>query len=252
MTDSPAVPARSCPRTGGPRLFGFVIPPRQPVALLLACVLAACSLPDTDSAAATRPVDDTHGSAGTHSPSLRSRSNEDGSRTQKENARKAQAQADRSWVSARLQRVQDGDSLLVTLSDGQTEKLRIAGIDAPERTQAFAERARKQLIALTGQQPLRYRALKRDQYGRQVVILHSQQGKQSIDVGRVLLTEGLAWYFKRYERELPAELRAPYQKAEAEARRHRRGLWSEAKPLAPWDFRRQKRERSAAQGRSGG
>ncbi|MDO4905015.1 MAG: thermonuclease family protein [Lautropia sp.] len=153
-------------------------------------------------------------------------------------------QQNASWVSARLQRVQDGDSLLVTLGDGQTEKLRIAGIDAPERTQPFSGRSRKHLLSLLEARPLRYRALKRDQYGRQIVILHSQQGKQRIDVNRAMLEAGMAWYFRRYERELPAELRSPYARAETEARRHRRGLWSESSPQPPWEFRRQKRRRN--------
>lgn len=60
------------------------------------------------------------------------------------------------------------------------------------------------------------------------------------DVGLAQIQRGLAWHFKRYEREQSAADRAAYARAEEEARAARRGLWRDASPVAPWDFRASK------------
>lgn len=176
---------------------------------------------------------------------------EAGSRSRSAASKQAAHPDAQGWITVSAQRWQDGDSLKVKNASGQVHTLRLAGIDAPERTQPFSDRARKHLIGLIDGKPFQYQGLKQDHYGRTVALLRIEQvdakGKPvQVDVNLAMLEAGLAWYFKRYERDLPAELRAPYQRAEHEARQHRRGLWSEKNPLAPWDFRRQKRDAGKA------
>lgn len=173
---------------------------------------------------------------------------------QKEAPRKASADDTRralngQWAQGTLRRVQDGDSLIIRGADGLDYTLRLSGIDAPERSQPFANRARQHLQALTAGKTLSYLATKRDQYGRLVALLRAG-APQELDVNQAMLDAGLAWYFRRYESDLPAAMRAPYRAAEAAARKARRGLWSEPNPQAPWDFRRQKREQQAARRRA--
>lgn len=206
-----------------------------PATLLLAALGTGCSLSASDPAAAAGPP---AGTTGAPLPDIIGASHPSSSAA-------SLFGTDRHWVRARLHRAKDGDSLLVYQPNGQPAHLRIAGIDAPERSQPYSKAARKALETLLDGRPLSYRPLKQDQYGRQIVILHSHDGTQRIDVGQAMLEAGLAWYFRRYERDLPAALRLPYQQAENQARQQHRGLWSEAQPLAPWSFRQQRRKGGA-------
>ena len=60
---------------------------------------------------------------------------------------------------------------------------------------------------------------------------------KTLDSGMALLTMGLAWHYKKYEKEQPEEERGQYSFAEVEARAKRVGLWSDAKPVPPWEWR---------------
>ena len=57
------------------------------------------------------------------------------------------------------------------------------------------------------------------------------------DVGLEQLRRGLAWHFKRYDKEQAAKDRATYADAEATARRFRVGLWQDDGVTAPWVWR---------------
>lgn len=71
-----------------------------------------------------------------------------------------------SAAGYRLVRVFDGDSMLMRNPEGETLKMRIAGIDAPEKSQPFADPARDRLSELLQQGPLEVAILKKDVYGR--------------------------------------------------------------------------------------
>ena len=61
---------------------------------------------------------------------------------------------------------------------------------------------------------------------------------KTLDAGMALLTVGLAWHYKKYEMEQPAEERGQYSFAETEARAKRVGLWQYATPVPPWEWRK--------------
>ena len=78
---------------------------------------------------------------------------------------------------------------------------------------------------------------KKDRYGRDV-------GKvlvNGVDANLEQVQRGFAWHYKAYEREQSANDRKLYEFAEKEARTTRRGLWRDAEPLPPWEFRKTKR-----------
>jgi endonuclease YncB( thermonuclease family) len=83
---------------------------------------------------------------------------------------------------------------------------------------------------------------KKDRYGREVgrVLL------DGLDVNLELLRHGLAWHYKAYEREQPPAERMTYAQAERSARERGVGLWSDARPVAPWDFRKGIRDTATA------
>lgn len=131
-------------------------------------------------------------------------------------------------------RVQDGDSIIARrIGQTRSQRLRISGIDAPERGQPHADASRKALEALVGGRRIRVLPIKTDPYRRTVATLTA--GEQ--DIGLALIEGGHAWYFRRYRRDLPAGLRKPYERAEARAREAGIGLWRDPAAQPPWDYR---------------
>jgi endonuclease YncB( thermonuclease family) len=128
--------------------------------------------------------------------------------------------------------VQDGDTLHV-LDDAKHEHtIRLDGIDAPERKQAFGTVARDRLAEITKGKPVTVQAGKRDKYGRTVARIEVE----GQDVNRQMVAEGLAWHYTRYSRD------QRLAQAERDARAARRGLWSDAKPVPPWEWRETEKE----------
>jgi endonuclease YncB( thermonuclease family) len=57
------------------------------------------------------------------------------------------------------------------------------------------------------------------------------------DVNLEMLKSGMAWHYKKYQKEQPVEDRLAYSDAETVAKNQKRGLWIDPNPEAPWDFR---------------
>ena len=70
-------------------------------------------------------------------------------------------------------------------------------------------------------------------------LLQARRGER--DVGLAQIEAGLAWHFRRYAAEQPAARRQAFEQAEQRARRRRAGLWQDATPVAPWQYREQAR-----------
>ncbi len=143
-------------------------------------------------------------------------------------------------------RVHDGDSFDLKVDRGQRVGVRISGIDAPERRQPFSDLSRRQLQALIGGHTIQVHVLGRDRYGRILgQVERPARPADAVaavpDVGLAQLEAGLAWYYRRYERDLPPSWRGRYDDAENGARRERRGLWREPDPVEPWRFREDRR-----------
>ncbi len=129
--------------------------------------------------------------------------------------------------------VSDGDSFTVRDARGARQRIRIAGIDAPESAQPFGDTARTHLIELLNRSPLRIEPIKTDPFERIVANVHADE----VDVGLAMVEAGLAWHFKRYAKDQTQAQRARYAAAERRARRARTGLWSSDDPTPPWAYR---------------
>lgn len=136
-------------------------------------------------------------------------------------------------ISGKVVRVADGDTITVLDSLMQQHKIRLSGIDAPERRQAFGQRSREFLASLVASQDVEVETDKTDKYGRSVgkVLLKGR------DVNLAVVSAGLAWHYKQYEGEQSPSDRMLYANAEQEARDLRKGLWSDMAPEAPWEWR---------------
>ena len=129
--------------------------------------------------------------------------------------------------------VTDGDTIKV-LKDGKQVKIRLAAIDCPEKGQPYGQSAKKFTAKLVSGKVVRVWPTDTDRYGRTIAFVFVG----STDLNKELLKAGLAWHYKRYSRD--PEL----AKLEFEARAQKVGLWKEPDPVAPWEWRRNKRIKS--------
>jgi micrococcal nuclease len=127
--------------------------------------------------------------------------------------------------------VTDGDTLTV-LRNGRAERIRLRGIDAPEQGQAFGQRAKQFASALAFDKTVTVLVRERDRRGRTIADVMLPDGRQ---LGRELVRAGYAWWYRRYSTD--PDLAA----LESAARASRAGLWSDAHPVAPWEWRRSRR-----------
>lgn len=145
--------------------------------------------------------------------------------------------ANAALLSGRVVRVSDGDTITVLDRDNRQHKIRLAGIDAPEKAQAFGNKSKQSLSDMVFNREVSVLWDKEDRYKRIVgkVMLNS------VDVNLEQLNKGLAWHYKKYQSEQSATDRRVYADAEETARKSRVGLWIETKAIAPWDWRRLKK-----------
>lgn len=138
-------------------------------------------------------------------------------------------------VGGQVVAVQDGDTVTILDAAHVQHRVRIAGIDAPEKSQAYGEVSKQSLARLVHGRHVEAHCPKRDRFGREVcsVFLGTR------DVGLEQVRGGYAWWYREYAREQTPDDRAIYETAETDAREARRGLWRDPAPQPPSAFRRQ-------------
>lgn len=132
--------------------------------------------------------------------------------------------------SGKVVALSDGDTITV-LNDRKQIKVRLEGIDAPEKSQAFGNKSKDALADLIGRKEVSIHATGIDKYGRTLgrVIIEGQ------DVSELMVAQGMAWHYKEYsDDEALAEL-------EDKARAAKLGLWAESNALPPWEFRKRRK-----------
>ena len=128
--------------------------------------------------------------------------------------------------------IADGDTLTLLDTDKVQHKIRLAGIDAPEKKQAFGTVARKALGDKVSREKVRIVWKQKDKYGRILGDVYLDDR----NINREMVADGFAWWYRKYapkDREL--------ERAETEARKLRRGLWKDDNPDPPWEFRKRKK-----------
>ncbi|MGP3505485.1 thermonuclease family protein [Paracidovorax citrulli] len=134
-----------------------------------------------------------------------------------------------TWADqAEVVGVLDGDTVAVLSPDRKMTRCRLSGIDAPEKGQAFGQASKTALSNLIYRKTLDVRVLDTDRYGRSVCKLTLA----GVDINREQVARGMAWVYRRYNQD------PTYYDAEAAAKAAKRGLWADASPVPPWEFRR--------------
>ena len=127
--------------------------------------------------------------------------------------------------------ISDGDTISV-LREGKAVKVRLHGVDTPEKAQAFGTQARQFTGDLAFQQTVTVMIRDTDRYGRLVGEVLLPDGRS---LNQELVKAGMAWWYRPY-----APNDTTLAQLEAEARTAKRGLWADAHPVPPWQWRKAK------------
>ena len=132
---------------------------------------------------------------------------------------------------AKVVGISDGDTITV-LAGREQVRVRLNGIDCPERGQPFGDRAKRRASKLAFGKDVTVRPFGTDRYGRTIADVTLPDGRV---LNRELVAAGLAWHYRRYSHdETLAAL-------ERRAREARLGVWSDPRPVAPWELRESRR-----------
>jgi endonuclease YncB( thermonuclease family) len=130
--------------------------------------------------------------------------------------------------------VADGDTITVLEANNTQHKIRLQGIDAPEKAQAFGQKSKQSLHQLIHNKQVSVEFQKKDKYGRIVgKVLH-----EGTDVCLEQIKLGMAWHYKQYASEQSKEDRETYAQTELRAQSQKIGLWKDTNAIPPWNFRK--------------
>jgi micrococcal nuclease len=132
-------------------------------------------------------------------------------------------------LTGRVVSIADGDTLTVLVDEHTQYRIRLWGVDAPEKKQAFGTRAKQYAGDLAFGKTVTVIEHGTDRYGRTIGEVILPDGR---NFSQALTAAGLCWWYRRY---------APHdyelQRLEREAREQKRGLWADNDPTPPWDWR---------------
>ena len=139
-----------------------------------------------------------------------------------------------SWATdftGKVMGVTDGDTITV-LHNGRSEKIRLNGIDCPEKAQAYGHKAKEAASALVFGKDVTVQTHGLDKYGRTIGAVLLPDGT---NVNQKLVQDGMCWWYRKYSPE-----DTTLERLETEARNAKSGLWVDPNPVPPWDWRHKK------------
>lgn len=141
-----------------------------------------------------------------------------------------------SQIKGKAIKVYDGDSFTFVSEENDTIKIRLFGIDCPEKKQPYGEYAQRFSYEFLNNKKITiFPQGKPDRYKRILAIVYVDANKQSLN--ELLLKNGYAWHYKQYNNWVS------YSYLEENARKMKKGLWKDKDPIAPWDFRKTKKKK---------
>jgi len=141
-----------------------------------------------------------------------------------------------SWAwSGKVVGIADGDTITVLREGKQQVKIRLYGIDCPERGQAFSRKAKQFTSEMVFGKVVEVEPVDIDRYNRLVALVTVFKRLANEE----LINAGFAWVYTRY---CDRPICERWKVLEYGAREARRGLWADPNPIPPWEFRRQERK----------
>ena len=135
-------------------------------------------------------------------------------------------------LTGKVIKIVDGDTYDILLDNHTTKRIRMEGIDTPERGMAFYKVAKDYLATLCFEQTVRIVPTNTDRNGRVIAKTFLANGSE---VGLLMVEAGYAWHFKKYSSDIQLA------NAETASRNKKIGLWVDEMPIAPWDWRKFKK-----------
>lgn len=131
---------------------------------------------------------------------------------------------------AKVTKIIDGDTIAV-LYQNKEQRVRIYGIDAPERGQPYSNKAKKYLISKIANKSVEVVYKDNDRYGRIIakILLNNE------DIGKDLVKNGYAWAYRHFSKDYISE--------EEFAKSNKIGLWQDDNPVNPYLYRKSKRKK---------
>lgn len=144
------------------------------------------------------------------------------------------ARSSSSSIEGRVVGISDGDTLTLLDASRTPRKIRLAGIDAPEKAQPFGARAKQALSDFAFGKAARAECGRPDRYGRELckVIVDGR------DVNVAMIEVGMAWHYAAYAKTQAPRDALAYAQAQGRARAQHIGLWTDAAAMPPWEWRR--------------
>jgi len=139
-------------------------------------------------------------------------------------------------ITGKVIKIIDGDTFDILLENNTTKRIRMEGIDAPERGMPYYKVAKDYLGSLCFLQTVHIEHSNIDRYGRTVAKTYGSNGSE---LGWMMIKAGYAWHFKRYSSDIELAI------AEVDARNKKKGLWVDELPIAPWEWRRIKKKKNS-------
>jgi endonuclease YncB( thermonuclease family) len=151
----------------------------------------------------------------------------------------AHAQEKGKAFTGKVVGVTDGDTFTVLDADKAQHKVRLHGIDTPERGQAFGTKAKQALSDLVFDKEVTVAVTDVDRYKR--LVGRVKQG--DTDVNAEMVRSGFAWRYPQYDKA------GEFTKAQEEAKAAKKGLWADADPTPPWEYRKGTKAEEPAAGK---
>jgi len=130
---------------------------------------------------------------------------------------------------AKVIHIADGDTITVlNAATNEQLKIRLNGIDCPEKTQAYGNKAKQFTKDLVGGQTVTIQAFDTDRYGRTIGDVVVEDGR---NLSQELVKAGYAWWFFKYSDDEQLGI------LEVKAKIAKVGLWKDKNPVPPWIFR---------------
>jgi len=139
-----------------------------------------------------------------------------------------------SQIKAKIVKVKDGDTIVALLSDNQQETLRLADVDCPENGQAFGKNAKQFTSSQVFGKTVIFYRISKDKYRRTVAKIFYDDEKY---LSAEIIKSGFGWWYCQNSRNIKLK------EYESLAKGKKLGLWSDKKAIAPWDFRKAKKNK---------
>ncbi len=137
-------------------------------------------------------------------------------------------------ITGKVISVADGDTITILSNNNQQTKIRLYGIDTPEKAQAYGKKAKKFTASLTAGKQVKVKIYDIDKYGRSVGVVFVN----GVNVNEQLIENGFAWQYRKY---CKASFCKNWLKKEKQAQSFYFGLWKDNKPQPPWEWRKTKK-----------